>query len=110
MATLTIEIPDRMLAFVDRRIAAGDCRDRNDFFQTLIATELDDENYPEPDCYIQDGKIVFANDEQRERFEQKLDEALDEIQRGDVVPWKKGDCARIGREHLREKRSRQAKP
>ena len=103
MATLTIEIPDRMLAFVDHRIAAGDCRDRNDFFQTLIATEMDEENYPEPDCYIQDGKIVFANDEQRERFEQRLDEALDEFERGDFVVHKKGDCVRMGRDYLKEK-------
>jgi hypothetical protein len=58
---------------------------------------------PEPDCYFKDGKIVFANAEQREKVEQKLEEAIDEIERGECTPWKRGDCARMGREYLEEK-------
>ncbi|HUE16803.1 MAG TPA: hypothetical protein VMR25_21685 [Planctomycetaceae bacterium] len=107
METLTIEISDRMLAFIDRQIAAGNYRDRNEYFQSLIGMEMYEENYPEPDCYIQDGKIIFANDEQRERFEQRLDEALDEFERGEVIPWKKGDCLMMGIEYLKEKRDGQ---
>jgi hypothetical protein len=36
--------------------------------------------------------------------EQKIDEALDEVERGEVVHWQFGDCAKMGREYLSEKR------
>jgi len=104
MAILTIEIPDTMLAFIDRRIASGDFKSRDEYIETLIALDMYTDDHPEPDCYLQGDKIVFASEEQRERFAQKVDEALDEVERGDVTPWKKGDCARMGREYLREKR------
>jgi metal-responsive CopG/Arc/MetJ family transcriptional regulator len=104
MATLTIEISDTMLAFIDREIAARDYKDRSAFIAKLIVLEMYDRDH-EPDCYIVEGKIIFANEEQRERMEQKLEEALDEIERGDVVPLKKGDCARMAHEFFEEKRS-----
>lgn len=42
--------------------------------------------------------------------EEKIDESLAEIDRGDFVVHKKGDCGRMGREYLKEKRAREAKP
>jgi hypothetical protein len=45
----------------------------------------------------------------KEDTENKIDEALAEVERGDVASWKKGDCARMGREYLQEKRRSEAK-
>lgn len=38
--------------------------------------------------------------------EEKFEEALDEVERGDVVSLQKGDCAKMGRDYLKEKRAR----
>jgi hypothetical protein len=46
----------------------------------------------------------------KEDVEKKIGEALDEVERGDVVGWKKGDSAKMGREYLQEKRAHEAKP
>ena len=45
----------------------------------------------------------------KEDAEQKIDEALDEHERGEFTPWQKGDCEKRGREYLQEKHAREAK-
>jgi Arc/MetJ-type ribon-helix-helix transcriptional regulator len=102
MATLTIEIPNGMLSFIDREVASGHYSDRGDFVRELLVLAMYDREH-EPDCYLKDGKITFASEEQRERLEKKLEEALDDLDRGNVTRWTRGDCARIGREYLEAK-------
>jgi Arc/MetJ-type ribon-helix-helix transcriptional regulator len=93
MAILTIEITEAMLEFIDREIALGFYKDRIEFIETLIEAEMRECDVSEiaPDCYLTGGKIIFANEEQRERFEQKLETALDEHERGDTFAHQKGD-------------------
>lgn len=89
MATVTIEITDASKEFMEREIASGRFKDASALVQLaleqLMRTQWKD------DC------------------ERKIDEALDEYERGDVTPWQKGDCAKMGREYLKEKRAREAK-
>jgi predicted transcriptional regulator len=90
MATLTIEISDSLKERLDREIASGRFTDRNALVQMLLEAGI--------------------RSQWREDAEQKIDEALDEVERGEVVPWQMGDCAKMGRDYLKEKRPRQAKP
>jgi predicted transcriptional regulator len=89
MATLTVEIPDSLKDRLDREVAAGRAKDRNALVQFLLEAAMD---------------VQWKDD-----VEKKIDEALDEIDRGDVVVHKKGDCGKMGREYLKEKRARQGK-
>jgi hypothetical protein len=43
----------------------------------------------------------------KEEMDKKIDEAIDEAERGEITPHKKGDCGRMGREYLKEKRARE---
>ena len=90
MATLTVEIPDALKERLDREVSSGRVKDSSTLVQLLLEAAM--------------------RRQSREETEQKIDEALDEIERGEVVPWQKGDCARMGREYLKEKRAREAKP
>jgi predicted transcriptional regulator len=89
MATMTVEISDDLKERLDREVASGRFKDCNTLVQTLLEAAM-----------RRNGK---------ERAEDKIDEALAEVERGDVVPWQKGDC-RLGREYLQEKRAREANP
>jgi predicted transcriptional regulator len=89
MATLTVEITDDLYERLDREFASGRFKDRNALVQDLLEAAI---------------RMQW-----REEVENKIDEALDEIERGDFVVHKKGDCGRMGREYLREKRAREAK-
>jgi predicted transcriptional regulator len=89
MATLTVDIPDSLKDRLDREVAAGRAKDRNALVQILLEAAMDAQ--------------------WKDEVEKKIDEALDEIDRGDVVVHKKGDCGRMGREYLKEKRARQGK-
>lgn len=89
MATLTVEISDSLKERLDREIAAGSAKDRDALVQILLEAAIDAR--------------------WKEEVENKIDEALDEIERGDVVAHKKGDCGRLGREYLKEKRAKEAK-
>jgi Arc/MetJ-type ribon-helix-helix transcriptional regulator len=89
MATLTVEIPDALKERLDQEIAAGRFKDSS----TLVQMLLED----------------VMRDEWKADAELKIEEALDEVARGDVAPWKKGDFAAMGREYLRQKRLREAK-
>ena len=77
MATLTVEIPDALKERLDREVASGRFKDSNTLVQLLLETAI--------------------RGQWKEEAEQKIDEALDEIDRGDVAPLQKGDCARMGR-------------
>jgi Arc/MetJ-type ribon-helix-helix transcriptional regulator len=89
MATLTVEIPDALKERLDREVASGRFKDNS----TLVRVLLE----------------VAMRSQWKEDAEQKIDEALDEVERGDVAPWRKGDCAKMGREYVNEKRAREAK-
>ena len=88
MATLTVEITDSLNERLDRALAAGQAKDRSALVQTLLESAIDAQ--------------------WKEEVENKIDEALDEIERGDFVVHKKGDISRMGREYLKEKRAREA--
>jgi Arc/MetJ-type ribon-helix-helix transcriptional regulator len=88
MATVTIEITDDSKEFMDREIAAGRFKDTS----TLVQMALDQ----------------HMRTQWKEDCEKKIDEALDEYERGEFTPWQKGDCAKMGREYLKEKRAREA--
>jgi Arc/MetJ-type ribon-helix-helix transcriptional regulator len=88
MATLTVEIPDALKERLDREVASGRFKDRNALVQMLLEAAM--------------------HMRWKEDAEQKIDEALDEVERGQSVAWRKGDSARMGREYLQEKRAREA--
>ena len=90
MATLTVEIPDALKERLDREVASGRFKDRNTLVQMLLEAGI--------------------RSQWKDDAEHKIDEALDEVERGEVVPYQKGDCAKMGREYLHEKRTRKAKP
>ena len=89
MATITVEITDDLNERLDREFASGQFKDRNALVQILLETAI--------------------RTKWKEDVENKIDEALDEIERGDFVVHKKGDCGRMGREYLKEKRAGEAK-
>lgn len=89
MATLTVEITEHSKEFLDREIACGRFKDTS----TLVQLALDQ----------------LMRTQWKEDAERKIDEALDEYERGDLTPWQKGDCVKMGREYLNEKRAREAK-
>jgi Arc/MetJ-type ribon-helix-helix transcriptional regulator len=83
MATLTVEIPDALKDRLDREVASGRFKDSSTLVQSLLE--------------------IAMRSQWKEETEQKIDEALDEIERGEVIPLQKGDCGRMGREYLKEK-------
>ena len=89
MATVTIEITDAFKEFLDREIASGRFKDTSALVQMAIEQ--------------------LMRTQWKEDCEKKIDEALDEYERGDFTPWQKGDCVKMGREYLKEKRAREAK-
>jgi Arc/MetJ-type ribon-helix-helix transcriptional regulator len=89
MATLTVEIPDTLKDRLDREVASGRFKDSSALVQVLLEAAM---------------RMQWKED-----AEQKIDQALDEVERGETAPWKKGDSARMGREYLQEKRAREAK-
>lgn len=89
MATLTAEITDDLQERLERELATGRFKDRNDLVQILLESAI---------------RAQWKND-----VEDRIDEALDEIERDDIVAHNKGDCGRMGRDYLKEKREREAK-
>jgi predicted transcriptional regulator len=86
MAIMSVEITDDLKERLDRELASGRFKDPNVLVQKLLEAGI---------------RLKW-----KEEVENKIDEALDEVERGDVVPWQKGDCAKMGREYLHEKRAR----
>jgi putative addiction module CopG family antidote len=89
MTTVTIELNDQAKAFVDRELASGRFKDTS----ALVHAALEQ----------------LMRTSWKEDVEKKIDEALDEYERGDFTPWQKGDCVKKGMEYLKEKRAREAK-
>jgi len=89
MATLTVQITDSLNERLERELAAGRAKDRDALVQLLLEAAIDAQ--------------------WKEDVENKIDEALEEIARGDVTVHKKGDCGRLGREYLKEKSARESK-
>ncbi len=90
MATVTIEIRDDSKEFMDRAIASG--------------------RFKNTSALMQHALDQLMRTQWKEDAEKKIDEALDEYERGDFTPWQKGDCEKMGREYLKEKNCREAKP
>jgi Arc/MetJ-type ribon-helix-helix transcriptional regulator len=83
MATLTIEITDDMKKYVDRQIAKGGFKDGSAVVHALFNVAL------------------VA--EKRAEIDQKLLEAIDEIERGECAPWQPGDASKLLQEIVRER-------
>ena len=90
MPILTVEISDTLNERLERELALGKERDRSAFVQSLLESAM--------------------NARWKEDVENKIDESLDEIERGEVVPYEKGDCGRMAREYLKEKLARETNP
>ncbi len=84
MATLTIEITDDMKKYVDRQIAKGGFKDGS----AVMHADL------------QCRRFVA---EKRAEIDQKLLEAIDEIERGECAPWQPGDASKLLQEIVRER-------
>lgn len=89
MPTITLEITDDVKECLDRELASGHFKDANELVQKLL--------------------MAGIRSKWKDDVENKIDEALADVERGDVVPWKKGDCAKLGREYLHDKRPREAR-
>lgn len=89
MVTLTVKITDSLNETLDRAVAAGLVQDRDTLVQKLLEAGIEAQ--------------------WKEKVEDKIDEALDEIERGEGIVHKKGDIVRMGFEYLKEKRTREAK-
>lgn len=85
MATLTVEISEAMKASLDREVASGGCEGRDALVQSLLELGM--------------------HARWRVQMEAKIDEALLDVERGDVHPWTPGDAGRIGRKYFAEKRA-----
>jgi Arc/MetJ-type ribon-helix-helix transcriptional regulator len=83
MATLTIEITDDMKKYVDRQIAKGGFKDDSAVVHALFNAAL------------------VA--ERRAEIDQKLLDALDEIDRGACAPWQPGDAGKLLQEIVRQR-------
>jgi putative addiction module CopG family antidote len=73
MTIRTINIPDALNDFLEAQIQAGHYTDADEFFRALIASA-----------------------QKRSEIDDKLEAALDEIERGEGSPWQKGDFQRLG--------------
>jgi Arc/MetJ-type ribon-helix-helix transcriptional regulator len=83
MATLTIEITDDMKKYVDRQIAKGGFKDGSAVVHALLNVAL------------------VA--ERRAEIDQKLLEAVDQVERGECAPWQPGDARKLLQEIVRQR-------
>jgi Arc/MetJ-type ribon-helix-helix transcriptional regulator len=89
MTTLTIEISDTCKEFLDREVASGRFKDTSALVQVALDRMM---------------RYRLTAD-----AEMKIEEALDEYERGEFTVWQKGDFEKRGLQHLHEKHSREAK-
>lgn len=85
MTTLTIKIPDALKEFVDHEVVSGRYADSSAYVETLIIEAL---------------RAQWLKD-----ADQKLREALAEYDRDECVPYNKGDCEKMVRDYLNQKRA-----
>jgi Arc/MetJ-type ribon-helix-helix transcriptional regulator len=90
MATVTIQINDASKEFMDRQIASGQFKDNS--------------------ALMQEALNQLMRTQWKADADQKIDEALNEYERGEFTPWQKRDCEKMGREYLKEKRAQETKP
>jgi len=89
MPTITIDLPDAMQEYLDIQVRAGRFKDAGTVVQNLIADAV--------------------RNQWRQEADEKLRESLAEYERGEGVRWKKGDCERMVRAYLKQKKSRTGK-
>ena len=89
MTTVTIEISDSSKEFMDREIAAGRFKDSGAVVQTALEQ--------------------LMRSQWKEDCDKKLEESIEEYERGDFAPYKTGDFGHMGREYLNEKRAQEKK-
>jgi Arc/MetJ-type ribon-helix-helix transcriptional regulator len=83
MVTLAVEITDTMKKYVDRKIQSGDFRDSSAVVQALFNAAL--------------------RAEARNQIDEKLLEAVDQIERGEFAPWQPGEGRRLLQEMTRQR-------
>jgi Arc/MetJ-type ribon-helix-helix transcriptional regulator len=88
MATLNITIPDTMKSFVDSKVGPGRLPDASAYVQLLIAEDMETAN-------------LDFSPEEKERIDQLLLEAVDQIERGECAPWQPGEGRKILDEVIR---------
>lgn len=89
MATLNIELSTATQQLLDREIASG--------------------RFPDPSALIEAAVENLLIHRWPDDVGRKIDEALDDVERGDVLPWKPGECAEWGKEYLASKRTLKTK-
>jgi len=82
MATINIELPEKLSAFVDHRVKTGQFKDAGAYMQLLIAEDMA-------------SAAVNLSEAELERRDQLLLEAVDQIDRGEFAPWEPGEGKRI---------------
>ena len=80
MAKISIEVPDSINEFIEREVALG----RYESASKLIESVLNRAKW-------------------RADVEDKLEEALDECERGDCATWTKGDFGKLGEQTLQQR-------
>jgi Arc/MetJ-type ribon-helix-helix transcriptional regulator len=83
MATLTVQIGESLKERLDREVESGRAKSHDDLVQLLLESAIDAKWKDEVDL--------------------KIIEALDDIERGDVVVHKRGDVGRLGPQYLHQK-------
>ena len=83
METMTIELTDSMKDYVNRKVAAGGFKDGSAVVQALVSV------------------AILA--ETRGEIDQKLLEAVDQIERGECAPWQPGEGRRLLQEMIRQR-------
>ena len=82
MDKMLIELPDEVAAFVNEAVRNGGFASPSDFVQKLIARE-----------------------QRRAEIDQKLQEAVDQCERGEYKEWKRGDAMKLFDEVMRDRRA-----
>jgi putative addiction module CopG family antidote len=83
MATVTIELTDRMKNFVDRKVQSGNFKDTNEVVQALL-----------------DVAIRF---ETRAEINKKLLASIEQIERGECAPWDPAEDRKLLQEMIRQR-------
>jgi putative addiction module CopG family antidote len=83
MATVTIELTDRMKSFVERKVQSGNFKDTNEVVQALL-----------------DVAIRF---ETRAEINKKLLASIEQIERGECAPWDPAEDRKLLQEMIRQR-------
>ncbi len=86
MATLSIELPDSMLEFVDQEIQAGRFKDRSTLVQMLIGEAM--------------RSMPLLKPEQVKRFAALVQEAEEQVERGECKDWNAAESRKLLAERI----------